>query len=257
MELPVNAFKQALAEGRQQIGLWCNLVDSVATEVCAGAGYDWLLLDSEHAPNDVRTVLTQLQCIAPYQCHGVVRPPTNDAVAIKRYLDVGAQTLLIPCVETAEQATTIVSSATYPPTGFRGVSTQTRAGRWGRIPNYLIRAGEEICIIVQIETVQGLKEAESIAAVEGVDAIFIGPSDLSASLGYPGQPTAPQVVDAIDQIAAAAQAAGKPLGILTVDRALAQRCINNGFLFAAIGIDTDLLASASTALLAQIAKESA
>lgn len=242
MKLPVNAFRQALAEGRQQVGLWCSLSSAYATEVVAGSGFDWLLLDTEHSPNEVPMVLAQLQAIAPYPVSAVVRPASNDIVLIKRFLDIGAQTLLIPYVQSAEEAARAVAAMRYPPEGLRGVAASTRATRFGRVEGYAQRAAEELCLLVQIETQQGLDALEAIAATDGVDGIFIGPGDLAASLGHAGAPNHPSVVAAIEDAIRRVRAAGKPAGILTGDKAFARRCIALGTCFTAVGADVGVLA---------------
>ncbi|MCW6508427.1 aldolase/citrate lyase family protein [Lichenifustis flavocetrariae] len=250
MDLPVNRFKRALREGRQQIGIWCSLPGGTAAEVLAGAGYDWVLFDTEHSPGDPSTVLAQLQAAAPYSVSAVVRPATNDTVLIKRYLDVGAQTLLIPYVQNAEEVRAATSAMLYPPAGLRGVSGWTRANRFGRVTDCARRAAEELCLLVQVETVEALGEIEAIAAVEGVDGIFIGPADLAASMGYPGQPGHPDVSAAVEDAIRRIRGAGKPAGILTLDNAFAQRCIDVGTLFTAVGTDGGILSRGADALRA-------
>ena len=184
MELPQNAFKRALKAGKAQIGLWSSLSSNYSVEVIAGAGFDWILLDLEHSPNDLESLLAQLQAAAPYPTHPVVRVPWNDMVAMKRILDVGAQALLIPYVSTADEARAAVAHTRYPPKGVRGVAGTTRATRFGRIKDYAKRAHEEICVLVQVETQAAVDNIESICAVDGVDGVFIGPADLHASMGY-------------------------------------------------------------------------
>ena len=249
MDLPRNEFKRALIEGRQQIGLWCTLPDPSLAELLAGCGYDWLLLDTEHSPADPITVLAQLQAVAPYPGTAVVRPASNDTVLIKRFLDVGAQTLLIPYVESAEEARRAVSAMRYPPAGVRGVAGITRATRFGRVSDYTRRASEELCLLVQVETAAALSALEEIAAVDGVDGVFIGPADLAASLGHPGNPAHPDVKAAIEDAIARIQAAGKPAGILTTDEVFARRCMELGTRFTAVGVDLAVLIQASEALL--------
>jgi 4-hydroxy-2-oxoheptanedioate aldolase len=248
MKLPVNRFRQALAESRQQLGLWCSLPSAYAAEVVAGSGFDWLLLDTEHSPSDVQTVLEQLHATAAYDVSPVVRPASNDIVLIKRYLDIGAQTLLIPYVQSAAEAAQAVAAMRYPPDGVRGVAALTRATRFGRVEGYARRAAEELCLLVQVETQQALDSLEAIAAVEGVDGIFIGPGDLAASLGYPGEQSHPIVVAAIEDAIRRVRAAGKPAGILTADTAFAKRCIALGTTFTAVGADVGILARGSEKL---------
>ena len=251
MDLPRNAFKAALIEGRQQLGLWCTLSSPYATEVVAGAGYDWLLLDTEHSPAELTTVLAQLQAVSAYPVSPVVRPAANDTVLIKRLLDIGAQSLLIPYVQNAEEARAAVAATRYPPDGIRGVSALTRATRFGRVKNYARAAARELCLLVQVETQEALDQIDAIAAVEGVDGIFIGPGDLAASLGHVGDLKHARVVDAVENAILRIRAAGKPAGILTGDPAFAKRCIDLGTTFTAIGVDAGILARQSEqALLA-------
>ncbi|ULH11798.1 4-hydroxy-2-oxoheptanedioate aldolase [Serratia marcescens] len=244
-----NHFKRALQEKRPQIGLWLGLCSSYSAELLAGAGFDWLLIDGEHAPNNVQTVLGQLQAVAPYPSQPVVRPPWNDAVIIKQLLDVGAQTLLIPMIQNAEQARDAVRATRYPPHGVRGVgSALARASRWNRVPDYLQQADEQMCVLVQIETREAVKNLDAILQVEGVDGVFIGPADLSADMGFAGNPQHPEVQRTIDDAIARIRAAGKAPGILMANKALAQRYLEAGALFVAVGVDTTLLARVAEAL---------
>ena len=242
MDLPLNTFKRALSSGTQQIGLWCSLPGSYAAEAAAGAGFDWLLFDTEHSPGDPLTVLAQLQAVAAYPVSAIVRPASNDAVLIKRFLDIGAQTLLIPYVQTVDEARAAVSSMHYPPAGIRGVSGVTRATRFGRVDGYAQKAATELCLLVQVETEQAIGRIGEIAAVEGVDGIFVGPGDLAASLGLAGQLNHKTVVSAVERAISAIRAAGKPAGILTTDTVFAQRCIQLGTTFTAVGVDAAMLA---------------
>ncbi|MGX7706618.1 4-hydroxy-2-oxoheptanedioate aldolase [Methylobacterium sp. Gmos1] len=246
-----NRFKRALREGRQQIGLWCSLPGSYAAEAVAGSGYDWLLFDTEHSPGDPLTVLAQLQAVAPYDVSAVVRPAANDTVLIKRFLDLGAQTLLIPYVQDADEARAAVAATRYPPEGVRGVSGLTRATRFGRVPGYARRASEEICLLVQVETREALDWLEEICAVEGVDGVFVGPADLAASLGHVGEPGHPEVVAAVEDAVRRIRASGKPAGILTPDTAFAKNCIAIGTTFTAVAIDVGVLARGTEALARQ------
>jgi 4-hydroxy-2-oxoheptanedioate aldolase len=249
MELATNLFKRALRERRTQIGLWLGLADPYAAEALAGTGFDWLLIDAEHAPNDVRSVLAQLQAVAPYPVHPIVRPVIGDVPLIKQLLDVGAQTLLIPVVESAEQAERMVAATRYPPRGIRGVgSALARSSRWNQIDRYLHRADDEMCVLVQVETRAGLDNLAAIAAVDGVDGVFFGPADLSASLGLLGQPAHPQVQQAITEGIATVLAAGKAPGVLSADPHLARDYLAAGALFVAVGVDTTLLVRAATTL---------
>jgi len=251
MNLPENAFKRALRAGKPQIGLWSSLSSNYTVEVIAGAGFDWILLDSEHSPADIENLLTQLQAAAPYPTHPVVRVPWNDMVTIKRVLDIGAQSLLVPYVSTAEEARAAVSYTRYPPTGVRGVAGTTRATRFGRIPEYARRAHEEICLLVQVETQQALDNIDAISAVDGVDGIFIGPADLHASLGHPGEIANPKVKPLIDDAIRRIRKRGKAPGILTPNEADARHWLECGALFVAVGADVGILARGAEALAAK------
>lgn len=251
MEMPVNAFKQSLKAGRRQIGLWCALASPYSTEICAGAGFDWLLIDTEHSPMEVAGVLAQLQAVAAYPVHAVVRPAWNDVVLIKRILDLGVQSLLIPYIETREQAEQAVAATRYPLQGVRGVAGATRASSFGRVKDYHRRANDEICVLLQVETRKGLDNLEAIANTEGVDGVFIGPSDLSAGLGFLGQPGHPEVLAAIDDAMRRIIKCGKAPGFLTPDEAISRRYIEQGCLFPAVGIDLNLLARGTEQLAAR------
>jgi len=251
MELPQNHFKRAIRAGQQQIGLWCSLPGAYVAEAVAGSGFDWLLLDTEHSPGDPLTVMEQLQAVAPYPVSAVVRPASNDTVLIKRFLDLGAQTLLIPYVQSVEEAKAAVAAMRYPPRGVRGVAGVTRATKFGRVPNYAKRAEEELCLLVQIETQDALDRLEAIAAVDGVDGVFIGPADLAASLGHAGELGNPKVIAAVEDAIRRIRACGKPAGILTPDNAFAKRCIELGTLFTAVGVDAAMIARATEALAKQ------
>jgi len=243
---PVNTFKQALREGKPQIGLWVALADPYVAELLAGTGFDWLLLDGEHGPNDVRSVLAQLQAVSDYPVHPVVRPVIGDTALIKQYLDLGAQTLLLPMVESAQQAAQIVSATRYPPQGVRGVgSAIARASRWNQYADYLEAADEQMCVLVQVETAAAAARLNEIAAVPGVDGVFFGPADLSASMGHRGNPGHPEVQRVIAAGIQAVRAAGKAPGILTADAALARRYLELGALFVAVGADTSLISRAA------------
>ena len=250
METLRNPFKAALLERRQQIGLWFCLADPTCAEICAGAGFDWMMIDSEHAPNDPRSIQAQLQAVLAYPTHPVVRPPVGDAIIIKQLLDIGAQTLLIPMVETAEQARMLVQAMRYPPAGMRGIGG-ARAARWGRVAQYLKEADREVCLLVQVETRKGLENLEAIAAVEGIDGLFVGPADLSASLGHLGNWRHPEAAAAIESAIRRIVAAGKPAGILALDEAASYRFLEIGCTFVAVGVDTVLLAQATENLVRQ------
>ena len=248
MDLPVNHFKHALASGRGQIGFWCSLASHVSVEIVAGSGFDWLLLDMEHSPNELPQVHGQLQAVMEHRVQPIVRPPWNDPVMIKRLLDLGVQTLLIPVVQTAEEAAAAVAATRYPPNGIRGFAGGSRSSRFGRIPDYHTRCEAEICVLVQVETQAGLDNLDAIAATAGLDGVFIGPGDLSAAIGYLGRQGDAHVqaiiVDAIKRI----RAHGKAPGILTPDEGLARKYIDAGSLFTAVGSDSGLLARQSEAL---------
>lgn len=256
MQLPANPFKAALRDGRRQIGLWLGLASPYSAELLAGAGFDWLLIDGEHAPNELRDVLLQLQAVAPYPCHPVVRAASNDPVRIKQLLDIGAQTLMLPMVQNADEAARAVAATRYPPRGVRGVgSALARASRWNRVPDYLTRADDEICVLAQVETRQALAALEGIAATDGVDGVFIGPADLAADMGHPGRPDHPEVRAAMDDAIRRIRAQGKAAGILMADEAEARRLLALGAGFIAVGVDTTLLARRAEALAAAFRDE--
>jgi 4-hydroxy-2-oxoheptanedioate aldolase len=249
--MPVNAFKAGLQAGRQQIGIWNTVPGPVVTEALANCGFDWVVVDTEHSVTDVPDTLGMMQALAGYDVSAVVRPATNDVVLIKRFLDLGAQTLMIPYVQTADEAAAAVRAMHYPPRGVRGVSGMTRAARYGAVPGYLDRAGAELCLIVQIETLAAVDRIAEIAAVEGVDALFIGPADLGMSMGRTGAMADPEVRVVVERAIKAIVAAGKPAGILVTDVALARDCIGWGTTFTAVGVDLSLLVGAARQLRAQ------
>jgi len=250
MELPVNQFKQALQSDQTQWGLWLGLPDSSCAEICAGAGFDWLLIDGEHAPFDNRAIMTHLQAMAPYPVSPIVRPPEGRTALIKQLLDMGAQTLLIPMVDTPEQASELVQAVRYPPEGIRGLGTSlARGANWNRIPGYLHNANREICLIVQAETRTAMDNLAEITAIDGVDAVFIGPSDLSASMGYVGNPDHPEVVAAIEQGIRTINAAGKAAGLMSLNQQQARHYVEVGAKFVGIGVDTLLLANGAKSLI--------
>lgn len=255
MDLPLNKFKRALANGETQYGLWLGLPDNTAAEICAGAGFDWLLIDSEHAPFDLRSIMAHLQAMAAYDVAPIVRPVEGDAALLKQLLDIGAQTLLVPMVEDAEQAKQLVQAVRYPPQGIRGLGTSlARAARWNQVPGYLQKANDEICLIVQVETVSAMAKLAEIVDVEGVDGVFIGPSDLSASMGHIGNAGHPEVVAAISQGLKTIKAAGKHAGLLCLDPSLANTYIEQGASFVGVGVDTMLLAQATKKLADSVIK---
>ena len=256
MDVPANHFKRAIKSGQSQIGLWCSLASNVSVEIVAGSGFDWLLLDTEHSPNELPMVYSQLQAVMENKVQPIVRPPWNDQVMIKRFLDAGVQTLLVPMVQTVEEAEQAVASTRYPPRGVRGFASASRSSRFGRVKDYHTRCEEEICVLVQIETKQGLDNLEAIAGVEGVDGVFIGPGDLSAGLGYLGDQGNPAFRPVLEDAMRRIKATGKAPGILTGDEALARRCIELGCLFTAVGADSGILARGSEQLAAQFRNSS-
>ncbi|MCB4363128.1 4-hydroxy-2-oxoheptanedioate aldolase [Hydrogenophaga taeniospiralis] len=250
MKIPQNTFRDALKAGQPQIGCWVGFASPDVAEALAGCGFDWLLLDGEHAPNDPRSVLQQLRAVAPYTTtHPVVRAVEANVALVKQYLDVGAQTLLIPMVDTAEQAALMVKAMRYAPDGIRGMGAAlARASRWNQVDDYLNQANGQMCLLVQAETVEAVKNLKAIAETDGVDGVFFGPADLSASMGYRGQPGHPEVQKVILEGIATVRAAGKAAGILATDPVLAQQYLDAGALFVAVGLDTSLLVKAATDL---------
>ncbi|MDX1782196.1 MAG: HpcH/HpaI aldolase/citrate lyase family protein [Thalassovita sp.] len=255
MDLPKNAFKTAIAEGRTQLGLWSALRDTGASEMLAGCGFDWIVLDCEHSARDVQEVLTGLQAMAPYPVQPVVRVKSLDVAEIKKMLDAGAQSILVPYVQNAEEARLAAAAVTYPPEGLRGVAGAVRANRYGAIPDYFTRARDEICLIVQIETREAMDNLEEIAAVDGIDGIFIGPADLAASLGHPGDMKHPEVTAAIADAIRRVRAAGKPAGFLSADDELMAMALEAGCTFAAIDIDIVALRRIVTTRLTKYRQE--
>lgn len=251
MDLPPNTFKRALQAGRLQVGLWSSFASHLTVEVLAGSGFDWLLLDCEHSPNEPPMVHRQLLAMAGGTAHPIVRPAWNDAVLLKRTLDLGVQSFLVPMVQSEAEARAAVAATRYPPKGVRGFASASRASRFGRIEDYHARAEAELCVLVQIETRQGLENLEAIARVDGVDGVFVGPGDLSAGLGHLGNPGHPEVQAAIEGAIARIGACGKAAGILTGDETLARRYVELGCLFVAVGADVGLLARASEQLAAR------
>ena len=248
MELPRNRFKHAIVAGQLQIGLWCSLCSNIAADIVRDSGFDWVLLDTEHSPNEIPDLVAQLQAGEGGQATPIVRPAWNDTVIIKRCLDIGAQTLLIPYVQNAEEARRAVEAVRYPPAGVRGVAVASRASRFGRITDYLKKANAEQCLLVQVETRSAMEQLEAIAGVEGVDGVFIGPSDLSASLGHIGNPAHPEVQKALEDAVRRLKAIGKPAGILTSNEDEVRRYIGWGYTFVAVGTDVGLLARSADAL---------
>ncbi len=264
LQTPTNVFKQAMAQRQAQIGLWLGLADAYSAEILAGTGYDWLLVDGEHAPNDLRSILHQLQAIASAASatsalppgaqapHPIARVPVGDTALIKQYLDLGVQTLLVPMVDTPGQAQQLVRATRYAPEGVRGMgSALARSSRWQAYPQYVHEANQQICLLVQAETVEAMANLDAIAATPGVDGVFIGPADLSASMGHPGNAGHPDVQAAIHDGIRRILAAGKAPGILATTESQARQWLAAGALFVAVGVDTMLLARAAQDLLAR------
>ena len=249
MDLPRNAFKHALAKGDQQIGIWNSIRDNAVIEMLAGCGFDWMLIDCEHTPRGEAEVMAMLQALQGYDISAMVRPSRLDASEIKRILDVGALNILVPYVETVEQAELAVSSVTYAPEGIRGVGGSTRASRYGAIPNYTQRAREEIGLFLQVETRATLDRIQEIAAVPGVDGMFVGPADLAASLGHPGDMNHPEVHEAIFDAIRRIRAAGLAAGFLSADQGLLEKVVEAGSNFTAINVDLPLLRQSALARL--------
>ncbi len=243
-----NRFRQRLLASERLVGCWLSLGSPITTEVLGVAGFDWLLLDAEHAPNDVLSLIPQLMALKDSTSAPVVRPPSNEPVVIKRLLDAGFHNFLVPFVESAEQARQAVAATRYPPAGIRGVSVSQRSNRYGSVPDYFKIVNEHIAVIVQIENRSGVAAAAEIAAIEGVDCLFVGPSDLAAAFGHLGNPNHPEVQEAIQQVQAAARAAGKPAGILAPAEADARRYLGAGLSFVAVGSDLGVLRMSSQAL---------
>ena len=252
--LPRNAFKQALSTGKRQVGLWSALASPIAAEIIAGAGFDWIVIDGEHAPNDIPSLLAQLQAMRGGTAEPVFRVPWNDAVMIKRALDVGARSLLVPFVQNAEEAHRAVAATRYPPLGIRGVALGPRANDYGRIKGYHRNAHLDTCVLVQLESRAALLEIESIAAVEGVDGLFIGPSDLAADFGHLGNPKHPEVQKAIKDAVGRIRKAGKSAGIFAGDIEDVDLFFDLGFNFASTGSDAGLLARGAERVAARFQK---
>jgi 4-hydroxy-2-oxoheptanedioate aldolase len=239
--LPVNPFKAAIRAGRPQIGLWCAINDSNVAEMLANCGFDWMLFDAEHGPLDPLAVLPLLQAVAPYPVHPIVRASSLNPSEIKKLLDCGALSILVPYVQSVEEARLAAAAVAHAPDGIRGVAGLTRASRYGTVPDYHRRAREEVCLLVQIETRSALDALEDIAAVPGIDGVFVGPADLAASLGHPGEPSHPEVKAACLDAMRRLRAAGMPSGFLTLDTDFLAEVIAAGSVFTAVDIDTAIL----------------
>ncbi|MDX3928429.1 MAG: HpcH/HpaI aldolase/citrate lyase family protein [Shinella sp.] len=258
MPAPKNPFKAALREGRFQLGLWLALGSPYVAEIASGSGYDWLLLDGEHGPNDVRSISAQIGALRHSTSHAIVRPPMGEAWMLKQLLDQGAQSFLVPMVETAEQAEALVRAVRYPPKGIRGVGAGLgRSSAFNRIPDYLRTADDEICLVVQIESRNALENLDEIAFVEGVDGLFVGPSDLAADMGYLGQPGAAPVQEAIRDAFERIHRHGKARGIMTIDPVQAQQYRTLGADFMAIGTDVSAFVRAIDGLRREFLGEEA
>lgn len=255
MKTPPNLFKQALQDKRRQIGCWLGLAHTDVAEICALAGFDWLVIDGEHGPNDIQTIKAQLQTLAAYpHSHPVTRLPVGDTALIKQYLDLGVTNLLVPMVDTPEQAAQLVQACRYPQAdgqgGVRGMAG-ARASRWGHLENHALEANAQICLIVQVESRLGLSNLDAIAATPGVDAVFMGPADLSASLGLVGQPSHPEVIAVIDEAMGRILKAGKAPGVIATSTELAMHYLAVGAVFVAVGIDAQILMRGTRDLAAQ------
>ncbi|MEL6642014.1 MAG: aldolase/citrate lyase family protein [Pseudomonadota bacterium] len=252
MKLPTNTFTHAIADGQKQVGYWVSMASNVSAEIVAGTGFDWVVIDIEHTANDYLSVQSQLQAFQGSKTTALVRPEWNDTVAVKRILDMGAQGLLFPMVQSVEEAEKAVAATRYPPRGNRGVAGATRATQFGRITDYAQRVEDETTVLIQLETAAAIAQAEEIAKVDGVSGIFFGPADIAADIGMIGKPMAPEVWEVIRPAAAKLRAMGMPVGTLVTDADMVADLLNDGFTFVACGLDTLTLARASDALLAQV-----
>jgi len=249
MPAPTNRFKQALKDGKTQIGCWAAFADAYATEMMGTTGFDWLVIDGEHAPNDLQTLSQQIQVLQHTQSEAVVRLPVGNEWLIKQVLDAGCQTILVPLVETADQATHLVRAMRYPPQGIRGMGGGgARATGFSGIPDYVTTANDQVCLLVQVETAKGMDNLDDILKVEGVDGVFIGPADLSADMGHPGNPTHPDVAKAIRNGLGKIAASSKAAGILAFKDEIAQDYLKWGAQFLAVGMDVVLLVKTARAL---------
>jgi len=252
MKTPINTFTHALRAGKKQIGIWISLCSPLAAQIVEPAGFDWALLDMEHAPNELNTVMGQLEAFKGSSTMTIVRPPSNDTVVVKRLLDTGASALLFPMIQNVDEAEKAVAATRYPPRGVRGVSGTTRANKFGRVTDYFNRFEDELAVLLQLETLSAIALAEEIADVDGVTGIFFGPADIAADMGLLGQPTAPEVWKVIRECAAKLIAKGVPVGTLVFDSKFANELLESGFTFVAVGSDLGLLAKGADALRREI-----
>lgn len=255
IDMPRNGFKARLAQGDTLYGLWLGIPDATIAEMMACAGFDWLVIDHEHGPYELRDVLSHLQAVAPYNVAPIVRPVDGSPALLKKFCDIGVQSFLIPMIDTPEQAAAVVEAVLYPPAGRRGLGTSmARAARWNTVPEYIDEANNEMCVVVQAETTTAIDNLEAIAATDGVDAVFIGPSDLSASMGHAGNASHPDVVVAVSDGIRRIRAAGKYAGLLCLDEAKVGHYLDCGANFVGVGIDTLLIGNAARALAARYSK---
>ena len=249
-----NKFKKKLLAGEKQIGAWNAVCNGSVSELLGYAGFDWVVIDTEHAPSDPITALGQLQALEATASSAIVRPAINDSVLIKRFLDIGFQTLIIPFIQDGSEAKQAVASTRYPPEGIRGVAGTSRATRYGSISDYANEAYKEICLILQLETIEALENLDDIANTKGVDGLFIGPGDLAASLGYLGKPNHPEVKKVIKDAILKIKALGKPVGIFSLDPEYAEACFDDGVDFVAVAMDTHLLMKQSKQIISRFKK---
>lgn len=256
MKISKNTFKEAVYNRETIYGIWNGIVDTITVEILAGSGFDWIVIDGEHAPFDLRTIQTQLQVMAAYDVQVIVRPPVGDSVLIKQLMDMGVQSLLVPMVESASQAEELVKAMRYPPEGFRGIGTAlARASKWNRTNDYFLDANNEMCLICQVESVEGINHLEEILEVSGVDGVFIGPADLAGSMGYLGQPNHPKVKGVVVKAIQRIKAKGKTAGFLSASKEIINYYSEQGANMIGVGIDTLLLAKAAKELAEQYKPE--
>lgn len=252
MPAPRNSLKTRLLAGETLTGCWLGTASPYVAEIAATAGFDWLLVDGEHAPNDITALSAQVAAVLPSPSAVVVRPVSGEAALIKQVLDMGAQTLLVPMVESAEQARAILRATRYAPEGVRGVGAAlARASRWGAIPDYVATANAEICLILQVESRAGLAALDGILAIEGVDGVFIGPADLAADMGHAGNAAHPEVRAAVLGAIGAIRAAGRIAGVLALDDGFIAECRAAGANFLGVGVDVISFTGALRALAAR------